>query len=376
MKILHSAVMLSYSPGIYNQMLFESLAAESTETSMDSVIFSPVDVYPQSQNLIVYGTVYPSDRPLRKLYNWMKLKKEYYTWLRTQQKFFDVLLIRYSVHDPLLLHFLMTSNIPILLVHHTLEVPELKSLGKIGKIRAIADNFIGNFCISFSSGVIGVTNEIIKYEKSRLICQAKSKKSIVYPNGIFIDEDNVFKDNDFVIKNKSDTPEILFVASYFFEWHGLDLLLQDLRNTESNFILHIIGVVNDSHKKIADNDHRVIFHGSLSKMEINTIANNCSIGLSSFALNRKGMSEACTLKVREYLSLGLPVYSGHYDTFPKDFIFFKVGEPTFNSILNYCKELEGVTRLEVFQRSIEFIDKRSLIIKLKKEILELFPIKD
>ena len=38
------------------------------------------------------------------------------------------------------------------------------------------------------------------------------------------------------------------------------------------------------------------------------------VAIGTLALHRKGMSEACALKTRQYLAYGLPVVLGHEDT--------------------------------------------------------------
>ncbi len=42
---------------------------------------------------------------------------------------------------------------------------------------------------------------------------------VVYPNGILYSDGD-----DALVDRRGDRPEIIFVASYFFDWHGLDAL--------------------------------------------------------------------------------------------------------------------------------------------------------
>ncbi|MHA3114178.1 glycosyltransferase [Acinetobacter sp. ANC 4193] len=361
MKFLHCAIMLSYSAGIYQQMSWEQESANRLGKDFTVKIFCPKNVYPHN-NIIHVSETGKAKTFYHKIYTWFSIRKEFYKWLINESLKYDIILLRYSVHDPFLLFFLKQVKIPVYLVHHTLELPELNSLGFLGKCRSKADEIIGNLCISKSSGIIGVTNEIILFEKNRSV--VKNKNFLIYPNGILF---NAKKS----AHKKSKIPEILFVASYFFSWHGLDLLLSNLKETNENFTLHIIGNVQKSDIDSVCMDKRIIFHGQLNSQEINEIAKSCWVGLSSFALYRKGMYEACTLKVREYLSLGLPVYSGHKDIFPLDFPFYKIGEPNFDSILEYSRKVRNFSNQDVAEYSEKYISKVRLVDSLINQLENL-----
>jgi|26BtaG_2_1085354.scaffolds.fasta_scaffold07582_2 hypothetical protein len=363
MKILHATVMQSYSPGIFNQMRAEYQTASDASINIDVKIYCPKNIYPSSE-IIEHSTFEINKSPLRKIENWLRLRIEYYSWLKKNDSQYDVIILRNSVHDPFLLNFIKSSKTKVLLMHHTLESSELKSLGYLGYIRYIGDKYLGAVCISKSDGIIGVTNEIINFEKSRI----KNKKinSFLYPNGIRIDY------SELLLNYKSKEIELMFVASYFFDWHGLDLLLKNIKESNEKFILHIIGEVSKKDKKSGINDERIIFHGSLNRDEIINIAQHCNVGLSSFALYRKGMNQACTLKVREYLSLGLPVYSGHQDVFPDDFPYYKYGPPLIDNIIKFSKETILTSRNEIRKESSRYINKKILLSKLFEEIKEIY----
>jgi hypothetical protein len=110
---------------------------------------------------------------IKKAYAWFKIRKEFYNWLLNESLNYDIILLRYSVHDPFLLAFLHKVLIPTYLVHHTLELPELNSLGVLGKCRGQADSLLGRACISRAAGIIGVTQEIVEFEQTRIIKKKK-----------------------------------------------------------------------------------------------------------------------------------------------------------------------------------------------------------
>nr|WP_257230019.1 glycosyltransferase family 1 protein [Acinetobacter sp. YH12251] len=338
-------------------MSWENESSLKMHINFTSKIFCPVGVYPDSE-IIEFASFKKPKNIIEKFIYWIKLKYEYYNWLSEQQNKFDIILLRYSVHDPFLLKFLKEAKIPIYLVHHTLELPELRSFNTVGKIRGFLEEKIGGKCIDESYGIICVTNEIKKFEISRLSKANVNKPTYIYPNGILL------KNNTSLSDKREDIPELLFVASYFFDWHGLDLILKDIINNNDDFILHIIGRVDDWQKDIIKVDSRVRFHGLKSTKEIQEIAERCWVGLSSFSLDRKGMTEACTLKVREYLSMGLPVYAGHKDVFLEDFSYYMFGSPKIDFILAYAKKMRNINRIEIRSEANELINKEILLLNL------------
>ena len=126
--------------------------------------------------------------------------------------------------------------------------------------------------------------------------------------------------------------------------------------------LHIIGNISASSDH---RDDRIVFHGVRDEQYIEEIASECDVGLSSFALFRKNMSEACPLKVRQYLAMGIPVYSGHVDSgLPPDFPYYKNGGLNLNALLNFAKYSRCFSREEVRSASSKYIDKKLLMKKL------------
>lgn len=367
MKILHAACLLRPSMGIVKQMSEEKYIVDKLGLDWEVQFFLPKGQ--EKISSIIKEAKYTNNIYLNKfiykLFAWFLIRFEYYIWL-SKQKEVDVLLIRYSVHDIFQLVFLLLSKKPVFLVHHTLEEPELKMNNSfLGKIRYFFEKLIGRFCICAAYGIVGVTNEIVEYEKSRI--KNKNKKSLLFPNGINIK--TLQKDNSFpnlsIIK-------ILFVASEFSEWHGLDLLLDDMKgNKKTNFELHLVGKLLSGDLEYAEKDSRIILHGIQDKEFIENLANQCHVALGSFALERKNMKEACTLKVREYLSLGLPVYSGHKDVFPISFKFYKLGKPKINEMLDYAADCSSYNRLLIVNEARNYIDKSVLTLKLYADLKDL-----
>ena len=102
----------------------------------------------------------------------------------------------------------------------------------------------------------------------------------------------------------------------------------------------------------------------------------CDIGIDALSLDLKGLSEATTLKVREYLALGLPVYSGFNDSaLPQDFPYFRKGPVEMDSIISYARMMKSEPRYRVREASAMFIQKYDKMLELvdwlQSEVLPL-----
>lgn len=359
MKVLHAGFTLNSIPGVMNQMNSEQLAAQENCLDWHTKIFcadvdSPsIEIATQSLSVASHA----NEKIHQRVLNWLKVRREYYDWLEEQASHYDVILLRHSLSDPIQANFIKKIKRPVFSVHHALEVPELGSPNQpiINSIRVNLERFFGKKTLHSVSGIIGVTDEILCYERARI--HDHKKPGYVYPNGIFYPE----KRKKYSVDQRGLVPEILFVASFFANWHGLDLLLDDIAKSNSNFVLHLVGALSAKDRLRASRDPRIKIHGPLKRDDINKLSQLCWLGLSSFALNRKKMKQACTLKVREYLMNGLPVYAGYQDVFPHDFSFYKMGPPDIEKILDYARSIRNRTRWDVARQAEPFISKTELL---------------
>ena len=352
MKILHAAQSISPDIGIQNQMLWEHHAARRLNLQWQSAIYAPAQ-YALSCEIVVPAPSRTERKGIvTRLHAWVKQRMGYYCWLRSQEPFFDIIMLRHSVADFFEVFFLLGKRKPVYLVHHTLELPELMANGLAGRLKAFFESMTGFIALRYADGIIGVTDEIIKYEQARVA--GTSKQSFKYPNGvIYFDEE--------IQDCRGEVPELLFIASSFVAWHGLDRLVDSIRQSDAHFKLHLVGDVGLSYKELIKNDSRVLVHGKLGQNEIKRLAETCWLGISSLALDRKGMKEACTLKVREYLMLGLPVYAGYKEVFPESFEYYKRGSADIANILDFAKSNRTTSNQEIRMAAQPFIDKIILL---------------
>jgi hypothetical protein len=172
---------------------------------------------------------------------------------------------------------------------------------------------------------------------------------------------------------RGERPEIVFVASHFAHWHGLEGLLASLCASPTDGVLHLVGIVPEQLLQRAQGDPRVRTYGELDPSAVDEVVARGWVGLSSFGLAEKGMTEACTLKVREYLRAGVPAYAGHRDSgLPADFAYFRYGAPDWDAIVAYARATRGVARDAVSGAARPFIDKAVLLQRLYQS-LEALP---
>jgi glycosyltransferase involved in cell wall biosynthesis len=190
----------------------------------------------------------------------------------------------------------------------------------------------------------------------------------VYPNGIAYDGQLTVPNCEV---ERNTVPEFVFVAGEFTPWQGLDVLTKSIAESSSKFILHLVGRLSSRQQAELEGDDRMVCHGRLDGDAIQKIYQSCWLGIASFGLFRKGLEEACTLKVREYLMSGLPVYSGHTDVFPENFPYYKNGPANIDDILAFANGIKDVSRAEISIASESYISKDVLLLRLYKLLEQL-----
>ncbi|PJI29646.1 hypothetical protein [Acinetobacter pseudolwoffii] len=297
---------------------------------------------------------------LRNLFFWLmvlKLRKQY-----------DIVLFRHVSFDPF--SFIFSPFIRNRMgVHHAKEIDELRLVraGLKGDIASFVEKYTGKTAVKNSLGIVGVTEEIALYEN---VERGLNKPMFLYPNGIEVDKISLAQDNR--VENEY---HIIFICSYFSEWHGLDILLKAIDNYDSNerYFVHLVGnLILDQKTEIEKNKNKekIIVHGVLNQQQYLDIASKCDIGLGSLALYRKNLYEASTLKVREMLAMGLPVFSGHKDAALKtDFQYYKYSENfSFDELMQFAKLHKYSKRTEVREAAKKFIDKEKIMKKFISKI--------
>lgn len=357
-KILHFNIFKTIPKGVLNQLRDEQevVELERGHFQWDIKVFSQDQAKYRFQETVVSTRQWGVCKAIA---NYISLRKTAYGWLRDNSGDYDAILLRYRSGD--ILEYLSTKGFgKYFTVHHTMEVPEAKSRKfPFGVLEAGLDSYLGPRIISNAVGIIGMTPEIINYELSRL---RSPKPAYCHPNGVDLRHYKVIPDL------RKGVPKLLLVASIPAPWHGVDLLIDELSRADEKFELHLVGNFSKHFEKQYEKereDSRIIYHGFRENDYIEALAAKCDVGLSCFALFRKNMREACPLKVRQYLAMGLPVYSGHIDSgLPADFPYYCNGGLNASALFDFVRLSRSFSREEVRASSSNHIDKKIQINRL------------
>ncbi len=148
-------------------------------------------------------------------------------------------------------------------------------------------------------GFVFVTEEL----SASPVFQNYSDARVVIGNGIDLREISS------VPAPSNHVPRVLFLVGSEGPWLGIDKfarlasLLPDLR-------FDLVGRPPED----IDFPTNVHVHGYLRGDDLDAVFDHADIALGALALHRNGMSEACSLKVRECLARGIPMVLSHRDT--------------------------------------------------------------
>ncbi len=342
-SVLHAANMRQPAIGVVRQMEDEQRAADSLGIDWRSRLYCP----PGTDGEIVVHSGASA--------NWWSFKRAYYRWLVDEAAHHDVVLLRYSMYDPLQRAFVRRSPVPVVTMHHTIEASELLSRpGARARLRAAIESRVGPGTLRAAAGVAAITREIADHQLARAAPAAPP--TFRYSNGAFYGPDPVVAGSP-----SRDPIELLLVSSRYAPWIGLDIIVDAARRSSREFVLHIGGHLEESQIASLGGDPRLVTHGYLDAPALSGLMSRCALGLAQFGLHRKGLSECDTLKAREYLRAGLPVYAGYRDVFDEGFPWFRQGPADFDDILGFAKDMLDVQRARVSSEARPWIDKTRIV---------------
>jgi hypothetical protein len=352
MKFVHAAVSLHPPVGIAEQMAQEAAAARGLGLDW-TVWLCKSDELPAGAARLPHAL------------RGALLRLKFFARLIALRRRGARIVLRHSHGDPFeyVASFLLR---PFWTVHHTLEEADLASSDhRLAPMLLRLERGLGRRSLRRARGLVCVTGEIARHELSRLPANTQPA-TYLYPNGVLY-ADQAVPPRD---ARRADLVEIVFVASAFFGWHGLDRLLQSLATSKAEVKLHLVGAVPGEFEAATRGDRRIVVHGVLDPVQLDAVLAMSWVGLSSFALDRKRMQEACTLKVREYLRAGLPVYAGHRDAaLPAGFPFYLHGPADIEAIAAFARQTRATPRAAVADAARPFIDKQVLLQRLHAALL-------
>ncbi|MFZ1382631.1 MAG: hypothetical protein WAS54_07600 [Scrofimicrobium sp.] len=365
-SVTHIAMLnlpLSQSPGFKSQLQSEH---EASKQLPRTIKWSTLLIAPSANAASNYdGFDVPVQR-IPRLLKWRILKR-LYLWSKVVQasRESDYVLVRHSMIDPFEA-LVCSARRNIVIVHHTKSGPELTSSGR--KTAGYVERILVWFGKVTGTRSIGVTRELSNYVQGPKT--PRSLQDVFLPNGVQFDLTAGSAD-----RRPTNPIEAVFVCSRFQEWHGLERLLEAARlqnasagdTGREDIIFHLIGELTADQDSLVDEScgPRVGFikHGVLDGRGVEEVSARASLGIGSLALDVQGMREATTLKVREYLRSGLPVYATHQDAaLPQGFPYFRFdSDVSIPAILTFGHQMQGVTRMAVREASRPYTDKAAIM---------------
>jgi len=230
-------------------------------------------------------------------------------------KKYDFIILRYPDVDFSALTFAKKYKEKLITEHHTNRLGEVLSGKKtlMTWYKYFFEKYVSPYFLLNTKGIITVTEEIAKIELERV---NKDIPFAVVSNGVDVESIPFTKFKRFDGKNLN----IIFVASFFAPWHGLDRMIEGLIDYKGDVIinLNLVGGLSKNDiqkiKRINKNNVRIYIRGRMDGKELNDLFAISTIAISTIAISTKKMIEACPLKTREYIARGIPFVYGYNDT--------------------------------------------------------------
>ena len=233
---------------------------------------------------------------------------------------FDRIIVRYAHADPSGPGF--ARRYPIITEHHGDELSEHRAKIRNGlsvfekqmkRVRYAMEAKYGGEMLAECRGIIGVTDEIRDIEHRRSGC---TTPAVTVSNGIDVEQvaPTAFRSFD------GRVLDMMFVASLVNpappHWHGLDRLIAGMEAYTGpvSLRLHVVGPLHRSARRVFANSPCTVFqYGPRTGLALDTMMRDMNLGVSTLGLYRKNLSQACSLKTREYTARGLPFVMAYDD---------------------------------------------------------------
>ena len=307
MKVAHVNYLPTYLPGIQNRIINQAQACLEQKINIDFFILNP-ELEVNKKNIkyrkINFSKFFIIRYIQQKLYRYKIIES------LVPFENYDYIILRYPLAMGIgMKSFYMKWGQRVITEHHTIEEYEIKYYFN-SKLLSMLCSFVErkykNYISKKTIGMIGVTNEIVKRNLRPL------NEKIVITNGIDVSALKKTSRPKF-----NNTLNMIFVASRFAVWHGLDKLIQaaDKYNGPVNVRINVVGsIFNKSLKKKLQsfNSKWVTFQclGSRNKQELEQLYSDTHLAVSSLGLDRIGLEEGCVIKTREYIAKSIPfIYS-------------------------------------------------------------------
>ena len=220
----------------------------------------------------------------------------------------DITYMRYTPADKTLFSFVERHQ-KIVFEHNSIEMKELSDAFQLREAEW------GSKVLARACGLVCVTQEILRHEQERA---GQSVPGLLLPNGVHMESTSP------LTRLVSDRELHICMAARFDHWHGVERLFTGLRNYpgRANVRLHLAGsgpaiMFYKDLVKSYGLSGQVHFHGWLNSEQLKTLLATCHLAAGALAPSSNGLSEICSLKHRQYASLGIPFFfAGSDPDFP------------------------------------------------------------
>ena len=220
--------------------------------------------------------------------------------------------------------FLLKYGYKSITEHQTMEYLEVKALAKENPFGLKPSKFLswfehtllpmfnekifGSLALGATAQIVAVTREIGEYEVRRAFPQKPALAVIA--NGI--DVESYPLRTPPVFDGKQLKIMMLVGGSTAVDWHGIDLVMQGIEQYQGPIQIQL-WLLGDIRVLKPYEAPYIVKPGFADKKMLNELSDTIHIGLGSFASQRKGLNEACSLKMREYAARGIPAVYGQED---------------------------------------------------------------
>jgi len=222
--------------------------------------------------------------------------------------------LRYELY-PVWLPFVLASKAGYILEVNSADEEELKDHRFLLKIFNKINRVV---LLSLAKAIIFPTHELARKNQESI----RNKKYLVLPNSIPKLEPCIQdKISKLSVGSHATMSDFVFVSGTLFPWHGIDKYLQlsqllpefsfTLIGCSESEICNFLGFSDDSLKLNGFTNITIIPFAD--RELLSNCLLNARIGVGTLALYRKSMTEACPLKVRDYLAHGLSILIAYSD---------------------------------------------------------------
>jgi hypothetical protein len=219
----------------------------------------------------------------------------------------DAVYLRYDLFLPPLLPLLRRR--PTVVEMNTIDSQEAKLRRRHTQLARLYNRQNRHALLQRARGMVCVTHEVAGAPDYAFVRAPKT----VIANGVDL---SVVKE---LPPGSSSPPRIAFLGSVGQAWHGIDKLVE-LAERLPGFEFDVVGYDSEQLRASASRalPPNVTAHGVLAREQYEPILASCDAAVGTLALHRKQMTEACPLKVREYLGYGVPTLIAYDDTDLRD----------------------------------------------------------